>query len=254
MLIWYREATAAAGFSWKSAKALFFSGMGAALFVGVAALEISHVMAFAVSIATIFIAALFETLTIRARSRRRAVANAWPEVLDSLVSASSSGIPIFEAFLELSTSGPALLRPNFKQLERDLDSGLDLNAALLNLRDSMAEVNVDRLVELVRIVSISGGQGFHVALRNQSVQVRQDLALAGELESKQGWVSGTAKVAITAPWLVVLMLCARKENVAAYSSPQGSGILLIGLIGSVFAYRLIQLFGSISDPVRVFSR
>jgi tight adherence protein B len=118
----------------------------------------------------------------------------------------------------------------------------------------MAEVNVDRLVELVRIVSISGGQGFHVALRNQSVQVRQDLALAGELESKQGWVSGTAKVAITAPWLVVLMLCARKENVAAYSSPQGSWVLLIGLIVSVFAYRLIQLFGSISDPVRVFSR
>ena len=254
MLRWYREVAAAAGFSQKSSNLLSVSVLGLTLFIGGLVFEISGVLAFAVSVSVIFLAFMFEWLTLRARARRRAVSNAWPEVLDALVSASSSGISMFEAFLDLATTAPLLLRPHFKQLERDLESGLDLNSALVCLRDSMADVNVDRLVELVRIVSAAGGQGFHLALRNQSILVRQDLALAGELESKQGWVAGTAKVAITAPWLVVLMLCTRHENVAAYSSPQGAAILLVGLFVSIFAYRLIQLFGSQSDQIRVFSR
>ena len=254
MLRWYRDTCAAAGFSRKASGWLLFVTALGCLFVGSAAFQISHVPAFSLSVTTISFAFILEWLTIRARLRRRAVAQAWPEILDALLSASSSGLPLFEAFIELSSTGPVVLRHHFKALERDLDAGLDLNDGLRNLRDTMADVNVDRLVELVRIVSDSGGQGFHAALRSQAVLARQDLALAGELESKQGWVSGTAKVAIMAPWLVVVMLCARKENVVAYSSPQGAAILLTGLIVSIIAYRLIQLFGSFSEPVRVFDR
>mgnify|MGYP000355395690 FL=1 len=254
MLRWYRDTCAAAGFSRKASGWLLFVTALGCLFVGSAAFQISHVPAFSLSVTTISFAFILEWLTIRARSRRRAVAQAWPEVLDALLSASSSGLPLFEAFIELSSTGPVVLRHHFKALERDLDAGLDLKDGLRNLRDSMADLNVDRLVELVRIVTDSGGQGFHTALRSQVVLARQDLALAGELESKQGWVSGTAKVAIMAPWLVVVMLCARKENVVAYSSPQGAAILLTGLIVSIIAYRLIQLFGSFSEPVRVFDR
>jgi tight adherence protein B len=254
MLRWYRNTCAAAGFSRKASGWLLVVAALACLFVGSAALQISHVPAFSLSVTAILFAFILEWLTIRARARRRNVAQAWPEVLDALLSASSSGLPLFEAFIELSSTGPVVLRHHFKALERDLDAGLDLNDGLRNLRDSMADVNVDRLVELVRIVTDSGGQGFHIALRSQAVLARQDLALAGELESKQGWVSGTAKVAIMAPWLVVVMLCARKENIVAYSNPQGAAILLTGLIVSIIAYRLIQLFGSFSEPVRVFDR
>jgi tight adherence protein B len=186
--------------------------------------------------------------------RRRQVAQAWPEVLDSLVSASTSGFSVFDSLMELATSGPPSIRPYFKQLEKDIESGLELNVSLDRMRESMADLNVDRLVELVRVVSAAGGQGFYLALRNQAKQVREDLALRGELESKQGWVSGTAKVAILAPWLVVGMLCARQENVAAYSSYQGSTILIIGLVVSIFAYRLVQLLGSTSQPQRVFAK
>ena len=254
MLKWYQETCAVAGFSPRVSGWLLAVIVTACAMVGGVAQEVMHVPAFSLSVSVMLFAFILEWLTIRARGRRRAVAQAWPEVLDSLLSASSSGIPMFDAFLELSSTGPQVLRPHFNQLERDLESGLDLNQGLRNLRDSMADVNVDRLVELVQIVTASGGQGFHSALRAQAVLARQNLALSGELESKQGWVSGTAKVAIMAPWIVVVMLCARTENVEAYSSAQGASILIIGLVVSIFAYRLIQLFGSVAGPVRVFSK
>lgn len=252
MLNWFRSTTGSAGFTAQQSIWLCSAILAAASFVGAILYQPTHILAFALSGSILTLAFCLDYLTIRARMRRRQIAQAWPEVLDSLVSASTSGFSVFDSLMELATSGPASIRPYFKQLEKDVESGLELNVSLERMRDSMADLNVDRLVELVGVVSVAGGQGFYLALRNQAKQAREDLALRGELESKQGWVSGTAKVAILAPWLVVGMLCARQENIAAYSSYQGSTILIIGLIVSIFAYRLVQLLGSTSQPQRVF--
>ena len=254
MLSWLRSTSAAAGFSGMSARWLLGCSSLVVFVAGWLALELTHVPAFAVSLSVILTAFLLEYLNLRAKSRAKSLATAWPEVLDSLVSAAASGLSMFEAVLELASSGPRLLRPQFRKLEADLESGTDFGVAMTHFRDVMANANVDRLVELIRIISAAGGQGFHHALRNQAKQVRQDLALAGELESKQGWVTGTAKFAILAPWIVVLMLCVRPENTAAYSTTQGSGILLLGLLVSMFAYRLIQILGATGLPVRVFKK
>jgi tight adherence protein B len=210
--------------------------------------------AFALSLGVIVIAFCLEALTLMAKTRRWQVASVWPEVLDSLISASSSGMSMHESFIQLADTGPVVLRPHFRNLQFDLDSGSGLNQALHKLKIDLGQVNVDRLVELCRIVSAAGGEGFYAALRIQVTLVRDELALQGELDSKQGWVAGTAKVAIAAPWLIVAMLCTRPENIAAYANPQGTLILTFGLVMSIFAYRLIQLLGSTSKPPRVFAQ
>ncbi len=215
-------------------------------------LSIIQVPAFALSIGTMLVAFCLELMTLMASSRRRQVAAVWPEVLDSLVSASASGMSMYESLIELAEIGPVLLRPHFRRLQVALDSGSSLEDALRELKIALGQINVDRLVELCRIVSAAGGEGFYAALRNQSALVREELALRGELESKQGWISGTAKVAIVAPWLIVAMLCSRPENIAAYATSEGTLILVFGLIISIFAYRLIHLLGSTSKTPRVF--
>lgn len=254
MLSWFRTTSAAAGFSGSSARWLVGCSSLLVFVAGWLAFELTRVPAFAASVSFILLAFLLEYLNIRAKSRAKSLAAAWPEVLDSLVSATASGTSMFEAVLELASTGPRLLRPQFRKLEADLESGADFAESMARFRDVMANANVDRLVELIRIISTAGGQGFHQAIRQQVHQVRRDLALSGELESKQGWVTGTAKFAILAPWLVVLMLCVRPENKAAYSTTQGSGILLLGLVVSMFAYRLIQILGAPTLPVRVFNK
>jgi tight adherence protein B len=83
------------------------------------------------------------------------------------------------------------------------------------------------------------------------LRTRSEIALWGELESKQGWVAGTAKLAIAAPWLIVATLAVRPENVAIYNTTEGTGVLVVGLLVSLIAYRLVGLMGSLSKPSRV---
>jgi tight adherence protein B len=104
---------------------------------------------------------------------------------------------------------------------------------------------------LIRVVYRSGGIGYLESLREQALRTRQEIALWGELDSKQGWVTGTAKLAIIAPWIIVATLSTRSENVAIYNTPEGIGVLLAGLLVSLVAYRLVVLMGNLSKPKRV---
>jgi tight adherence protein B len=74
----------------------------------------------------------------------------------------------------------------------------------------------------------------------------------GQIEAKQGWVSGTAKIAVAAPWIVVAMLSSRPENISAYNSLAGVTVLILGFVVSIFAYRIVILFGSIPENPRIF--
>ncbi|MFM6965820.1 MAG: type II secretion system F family protein [Rhodoluna sp.] len=216
--------------------------------------ELTRIPAFAWSLAVGVLAIALEILDTRARKRRKQIALVWPEVLDSLVSASSSGLTIAEAIEDLCTQGPEILKPFWGSVIARLDSGSTIGNSLVELQAEVGEVHADRLVALIQIVSDAGGRGFHEALRQQVKIARDDLALTGELESKQGWVSGTAKVAIAAPWLIVAMLSTRSENADTYASVGGSMVLTVGLLVSTFAYQLIRILARGHQTPRVFAR
>jgi tight adherence protein B len=75
----------------------------------------------------------------------------------------------------------------------------------------------------------------------------------GQLESKQGWVSGTAKLAVASPWIIVAMLSIRPENAAIYNSTSGAVVLLVGFLISIGAYRVIHLMSLLPQQPRVFA-
>jgi tight adherence protein B len=103
------------------------------------------------------------------------------------------------------------------------------------------------------VVNDSGGAGFVAALRQQAKSIRDDSALFQQIAAKQGWVRGTAKVAVAAPWLIVILLATRHENAQAYASVQGSLLLLAGLVASMLAIRLISLIGAFDEQRRVLA-
>jgi tight adherence protein B len=193
-----------------------------------------------------------EALNIRAKQRSDQLAKLWPELIDSLQSAGTSGIGMVEALAEIGRAGPERLRPTFSNLVARIDAGEGFEDSLDWLKSQFGQRHADQLIELLRLVHVLGGAGYLAALRSQAAQIRNELALWGELESKQGWVQGTAKLALTAPWIIVATLAARGENVAIYNSTEGITILFIGLAVSVFAYRLISMLGTLNRPRRVF--
>jgi tight adherence protein B len=195
-----------------------------------------------------------EALRLRAKQRSDQLAKLWPEVLDSLQSAASSGFGIVDSLEEVSKEGPAIIRPAFQELVRRTDSGFGMDKSLDWFKSHLGQIQADRFVELIRIVNRSGGSGYLDSLRDQALRTRYEIALWAELDSKQGWVTGTAKLAIVAPWIVVATLAARAENVAIYNTAEGTGVLIVGLLVSLIAYRMVGLLGSLSKPGRVFTK
>lgn len=210
--------------------------------------------AFALCIAIGTLGFIFEVLQSRAKSRRRAIGRSWPEVLDALISGASSGIHPTQTFAELAESGPVLLRRYFATMRKNLEFGASYRDTIQILKAELSEVHSDRLVELLLIIDAAGGLGFYESLKAQAAVARQDLALWGEIEAKQGWVTGTAKIAIAAPWIIVVLLSMQPGNLQVYSSQAGTTILIMGLVVSIFAYRLIRLLGGFDSPPRVFAQ
>lgn len=125
--------------------------------------------------------------------------------------------------------------------------------ALDSLKAELGQAHADRLCEMLRVVSATGTETLGSSLRAQAGQIRNELSVLGQIESKQSWVAGTAKLAVIAPWVIVAMLSMRGENAELYNSAGGAMILFIGFIVSVFAYRLVHLLGVLPSQPRVWS-
>lgn len=226
--------------------------VGLAALVGWLAFSAFQVLALGVFLSLGSLAFLLEALTLAAKARRRQLIRLWPEVVDSIHSAIVSGLSLTDAVDELALNGPVKIRPSFQRFSYRIDSGWRFDDAIDELKSEFGELHADRLCEVLRLVANSGSESLAMSLREQSNNLRRDLVLAGQIEAKQGWVSGTAKIAVAAPWIVVAMLSTRSENAAAYNSAAGIAILFLGFVISLFAYRLVQLLGGLPQAPRVF--
>jgi tight adherence protein B len=235
---------------WKT-KGFLFRLIALMSFVAIWSYLMTRVATFSLCIALLTGALGFELLTGRAKSRGREITGLWPEVLDSLASAETAGASLVEAFLELSDHAPNSLRPNFIRAAAKLDRGFGFDEVMVSIKAELGSRHADRLIELLRMVYEIGGANYHLLLRSQAQGLRREIAVLNEIETKQSWVVGTAKLAIAAPWLIVALLSSRPENAAVYNSSTGAAVLLGGLLVSAFAYRAVQLMGALPSMKRV---
>jgi tight adherence protein B len=233
--------------------------------LGVAALSIAlvvgswvqlsfKVFGLSASAAIVTIGLLVELVRLRAKSRSDTLSKLWPEVIESLQSAAKSGIGLIDSLSEIGQSGPIQIRRYFSEFVARIDGGESFDRSLALLKNDLGQLHADRLIELVRIVHASGGAGYLESLQEQARITRTEIATWGELETKQGWVTGTAKLALVAPWIIVTFLSSRSENVAIYNTNEGLTVLLLGLAVSLIAYMSIGVLGNLTRPKRVFFR
>mgnify|MGYP000039973468 CR=1 FL=1 len=250
---WFRSLVEGAGLARYGTGVVGLAMLSIAAASGLIAFQLFKVPALSGFIFLGGLAMEFESLTTVAKSRRRELARLWPEVLDSIHSAIVSGMSLADAFDELAARGPQRLRSHFLQLSHRLDSGWSFEESIDELKSNLGEVHADRLCEVLRLVASTGSESLGKTLRNQATSLRRDLAIAGQLDSKQGWVAGTAKIAVAAPWVIVALLSSRPENALVYNTAEGAAILLLGFAVCVVAYRLVHLLGALPQQPRVFS-
>jgi tight adherence protein B len=71
------------------------------------------------------------------------------------------------------------------------------------------------------------------------------------LETRQGWVVQAARLAVAAPWVVLLLLATQQTTLRAYDSPVGTALLVGGGVVCFGAYRLMLRIGRLPQDVRV---
>ncbi len=189
----------------------------------------------------------------RARSRQREFVEVWPDAVDNLASAVRAGLSLPEALAQLGDRGPEPLRPAFVAFASDYQAGGRFGQSLDRLKDRLADPVGDRVVEGLRIAREVGGGDLGRLLRNLSGHLRDDARTRSELESRQSWTVNGARLAVAAPWLVLLMLSFQREVISRYASGTGVLVLLVGAGVCLAAYRIMLRIGRLPVERRVLS-
>jgi tight adherence protein B len=176
----------------------------------------------------------------RAARRLRDFAEVWPEAVDNLASAVRAGLSLPDAVAALGTSGPEALRHDFAQFALDYQVTGRFGECLdrlegLRLAREVATADLGRL------------------LRNLSGFLRDDMRTRSELESRQAWTVNGARLAVAAPWIVLLLMSFQTTAIRSYASPGGVLVLGIGFGVCVLAYAAMMRIGRLPVEKRILS-
>ena len=103
----------------------------------------------------------------------------------------------------------------------------------------------------MRLAREVGGTDLGRLLRTLSQFLREDARTRAELETRQGWTVNAARLALAAPWVVLLLLCVNGSTLTAYNSPTGVLVLAVGGGMSVAAYLLMKRIGKLPADRRI---
>ena len=137
--------------------------------------------------------------------------------------------------------------PAFDQFALDYQVTGRFGECLDRLKERLADPVGDRVVEGLRIAREVGGGELGRLLRNLSGYLREDARTRSELESRQAWTVNGARLAVAAPWLVLLLMSFQSEVIHRYASPAGVVVLGVGAVLCVVAYRLMMRIGRLPD-------
>jgi tight adherence protein B len=188
---------------------------------------------------------------MRARKRRGRLRELWPDAIDNVASGVRAGLSLPESLAQLGVRGPEELRPAFAAFAGDYRLTGRFHDCLDLLKERLSDPVADRLVESLRIAREVGGSDLGRLLRTLSIFLREDARTRSELEARQSWTVSAARLAVAAPWLVLLVLSSRPESVEAYASGTGMLVLLAGGAISAFAYWLMLRIGRLPEEERV---
>jgi tight adherence protein B len=189
----------------------------------------------------------------RVRRRLRELAEVWPEAIDNLASAVRAGLSLPDALAGLATRGPEPLRPAFDAFALDYQVTGRFGDSLDRLKERLADPVGDRVVEGLRIAREVGGGELGRLLRNLSGYLRDDLRTRSELEARQAWAVNGARLAVGAPWVVLLLMSAQPEVIQRYRSPGGALVLVVGAVVCVASYQLMMRIGRLPSERRILA-
>ena len=250
---WLRQLLDAAGLPATSVAQLLTACVLAGLLGFVALLVVSRTVPVAVVFAAFAGYAPVSLVSGRARRRQGELAEVWPDAVDNLASAVRAGMSLAEAVAGLAERGPEPLRESFRMFAVEYQLSGRFDQCLDRLKERLADPVGDRVVEGLRVAREVGGGDLGRLLRNLSSHLRDDARTRAELEARQSWAVNGARMAVAAPWLVLLLMSFQREVIARYASATGMVVLVVGALLCAVAYRLMLRIGRLPVERRVMA-
>jgi len=180
-------------------------------------------------------------------------AQAWPEVLDLLISSLQSGASISESLSNLATVGPQSIRKEFDKFSKSLNGGEKFEVAINDLKEEFADPITDQLFETLYFATKFGSKNTIKVLREISEYVSADLALRAEINTRFGWIKNSANLAALAPWLLFIILRSQENARIAYLQPTGQLLMIFGVIATLLAYLWMSRIAKLPKAQRLFT-
>ena len=235
-------------FQTRFSMALTIGAVMAATYLVVYVITRSSTISFSISILATPIPFIVNKNREMAKIRERDLA--WPEAIDSLVSALQSGIPIPEAVISLSSRGPKALHSTFSRIEQKLLHGEDFSLVILHEKRLSNSAISDQVFETLVLAKDFGGKDSNTALRLLAEFVREDLAVVEEIRTKFGWVKNSAVLATAAPWILLILLSTQSSTREAFASSSGLQILTLGIVMTASAFIWMEKAGALPRSPR----
>jgi len=186
----------------------------------------------------------------RAQARVRSKELAWPEAIDSLVSALQSGLSITDSLMGLAERGPLVLRDSFVRIRVGLQQGEVFESVLKREKAALNSAISDQVFETLVLAKDFGGRDSNNALRLLAEFIREDLDVVEEIRTKFGWIRNSAALATAAPWILLILLSSQSSTVAAFSTSAGIQVLSIGVVMTAVAYLWMERVGTLPQMAR----
>lgn len=227
--------------------------LGCGLAFGILTLGLTGTSLFAAVFFGFGVFAPWVYLRHQAAKRQAALQEQWPEVVDHLRSAIRAGLSLPEALSQLATVGPQILRPLFADFALDYRATANFTVALEQLGERLADPVADKILTTLRITREVGGTDLGHTLATLSAFLRDDVRTRGELAARQSWIVSAARLAVAAPWILLLVLGTQEAAKEAYMTPGGVIVLCLGVGISVICYRVMLRLGALPVEERVLS-
>lgn len=248
-----RERLRQAGLDRMTPAQLVGAQVGCAVVAALLVLVVTRAGTIALCFAAFAFAAPVAAVSRLHRRRQLALRELWPEAVDHLASAVRAGMSLPEGLSALAVRGPEQLRPPFARFAAAYRVSGRFGPCLDSLKTDLADPVGDRICETVRVAREVGGSDVGAVLRALSELLRADARTRSELETRQGWVVNAARLAVAAPWVVLVMLGTQSGTLQVYDSASGVILLGVGAAVCVVAYRVMLRIGRLPDERRVLT-
>lgn len=195
-------------------------------------------------------------LVAAARARRAVeeAAGRWPDFLAALRGRLSAGEALPEATAAAAAGAGDHLARLARRLAEGRAAGRPFAETLAAVRAEWADPLADRVLTTLAAAAGIGGERVGAVLSGLAASVADELRLRRAHHAALTEQRLTAGVALGAPWALLLVTTATNpQAAAAYSTPTGTRVVLVGLAATTAGFWLARRAARLSRMPRVFT-